>query len=88
MFATVATMTFEVDVTIPKALDYNTRRFLDAVQPSANRLIRFSGNARLIRLTVEVTGQCREDALRAAAGEVARIFPGSTNEKYSEPLQI
>jgi hypothetical protein len=56
-------MQYEVDVTIPKALDDRTRRFLEAVQNSANRVIRFDGDAGSIRLTVEVAGQCRDDAL-------------------------
>jgi hypothetical protein len=42
-----------------------TRRFLDAVQRSANRLVKFSGDHRSIRLTVEVTAGCREEALGA-----------------------
>jgi predicted metal-dependent peptidase len=80
-------MHYEVEVTIPKALDEQTRRFLDAVQRSANRLVRFSSDGVSIKLIVEVSGMCREDALRAAAGEVARIFPNSNDEKYGEPLQ-
>lgn len=40
------------------------------------------------KLTVEVSGMCREDAVRAAAGDVARIFPNSNNEKYGEPRQM
>jgi hypothetical protein len=79
-------MHYEVVVTIPKALDDRTRRFLDAVQHSANRLVRFTGDPSSIKLTLEVAGMCREDAIRAAAGEVARIFPASSDEKYGEPL--
>ncbi len=78
-------MQYEVDVTIPRPLDQSSRRFLDAVQRSANRVIRFGGDDRSIRLTVEVSGMCREDAVKAAAGEVARIFPASNDERYSEP---
>ena len=78
-------MQYEVEVTIPQPLDERTRRFLDMVRRSANRLVRFAGDAGSIRLTVEVTGQCRQDAVRAAAGEVARIFPSSDNERYGEP---
>ena len=80
-------MPYEVDVTIPKPLDDKTRRFLDAVRHSANRVIRFGGDNASIKLTVEVAGMCREDAIRAAAGEVARIFPASADEKYSEPRE-
>jgi hypothetical protein len=29
----------------------------------------------------------REDATRAAAGEIARIFPACNDEKYGEPRQ-
>lgn len=76
---------YEVDVTIAKPLDDRNRQFLDAVQRSANRVVRFSGDDAKIKLTVEVAGLCREDAVRAAAGEVARIFPNSTDEKYGEP---
>ena len=87
MFATVLFMHCEVAVTIPKALDDQTRRFLDAVQRSANRLVRFSGDGRSIKLIVEVSGMRRDDAVRAAAGEVARIFPACNDEKYGEPRQ-
>jgi hypothetical protein len=79
---------YEVEVTLPRALDDQTRRFLDAVQRSANRLVRFGGNSDSIKLTVEVAGMCREDAIRAAAGEVARIFPASSDEKYGEPSEM
>jgi predicted alpha/beta-hydrolase family hydrolase len=75
----------EVDVTIAKSLDERNRQFLGAVVRSANRVVRFSGDDTSIKLTVQVAGLCREDAVRAAAGEVARIFPASTDEKYSEP---
>jgi len=88
MFATVARMRYEVDVTIPRPLDERTRRFLAAVQRSANRVIRFSGDRASVRVTVEVAGLCREDAIRSAAGEVARIFPASVDEKYGEPRQV
>ena len=85
VFATVAPMLFEVDVTLPRELDDRTERFLNDVQRSANRVIRFRGSPGSITVTVEVAGLCREDALRAAAGEVARIFPASSDEKYGEP---
>ena len=78
-------MLYEVDVIIAKPLDERMRRFLDAVQHSASRVMRFSGDSGSIRVTVEVAGLCREDAIRAAAGEVARIFPGSNDERYGEP---
>lgn len=88
MFDTVATMNYEVEVVIPRPLDDQIRRFLDSVQRSANRLVRFTGDSSSIKLTVEASGMCREEAIRAAAGEVARIFPNSNDEKYGEPRQI
>ena len=87
LFATVPFTHYEVAVTIPKALDDQTWRFLDAVQRSANRLVSFRGDAMAIKLIVEVSGMCREDAMRAAAVEVARIFPACNDEKYGEPHQ-
>jgi hypothetical protein len=87
MFATVTHVHYEVEVILPKSLDDQTRRFLVAVQRSANRLVRFSGDSTSTKLTVEVAGMCREDAVRAAAGEVARIFPASSDEKYGVPRQ-
>ncbi len=78
-------MHYEVVVTIPKALDDRSRRFLEAVQHSANRLIGFTGDHSSIELKVDVAGMSREEALRAAAGEVARIFPAINDEKYGEP---
>jgi hypothetical protein len=87
-FDTVAIMHYEVEVIIPKPLDSQTCLFLDAVQRSANPLVRFSGDERTTKLLVEVSGMCRNDAVKAAAGEVARIFPASSDEKYGEPVEI
>jgi hypothetical protein len=87
MFDRVPGMRYEVDVTIARPLDQRVRRFLDSVQHSANRVTRFAGGQRSITITVEVAGNCRTDALRAAAGEVARIFPGCSHEKYGEPRE-
>jgi hypothetical protein len=81
-------MNYEVEVIMARAPDDQTRRFLDAVQRSANRLIRYSGDGSSIKLTVGVAGMCHEDAVRAAAGEVARIFPASNDEKYGEPHRM
>jgi hypothetical protein len=78
-------MRYEVDVTIARSLDTRTEQFLEAARRSANRLIRFSGDAKSINLTVEVAGMCREDAIRSAAREVAGIFPACDSEKYGEP---
>ncbi len=78
-------MLYEIDVTIAKPLDERNRLFLTEVQRSANRVVRFSGTATGIRLTVLVAGMDRNDAIRAAAREVAAIFPASVDEKYGEP---
>ncbi len=86
-FATVVSVRYEVDVTIHQPLDDRTERFLEAARRSANRLIRFSGGGDSIRLTVEVAGMCREDAIRSAAREVAALFPACDSERYSEPRQ-
>jgi hypothetical protein len=80
-------MHFEVDVTVSRPLDERTDRFLSDVTRSANQVVRYRGDDRSVTLTVEVAGLCREDALRAAAGEVARIFPASSDERYGEPRQ-
>lgn len=81
-------MHYEVDVTIARALDDSTRRFLEAVRQAANRLTGFEGDHRRVTLTVEVTAGCPTDAVRAAAGEVARIFPGCADEKYGQPREL
>ena len=81
-------MRYEVEVTISKPLDDRTRRFLDAVQHSANRVVRFTGDDGSTKVTVEVAGLCREDAIRSAAAEVARIFPASNDERYGEPREM
>jgi hypothetical protein len=78
---------FEVDVLLNQGLDESTRRFLQSVQASANRVIRFDGDDRSVRLTVDVAGMTRDEAIRAAAGEVSRIFPASSDEKYLEIRQ-
>jgi hypothetical protein len=80
-------MHYEVDVTIPRPLDEPTTRFLAAVCRSANRVSRFRGDGTGIHLTVEVSGMCREDAIRSAVREVAGIFPGRTDGTYGEPLE-
>ena len=80
-------MHYEVDVTIPRALDEPTGRFLEAVCGSANRVHRFRGDSAGIHLTVAVSGMCRDDAIRSAVREVAAIFPGRTDATYGEPLE-
>jgi hypothetical protein len=79
---------YEVDVTIPRPLDEATARFLDAVCLSANRVRRFRGDAAGIHLTVEVSGMCREDAVRSAVREVAGIFPGRSDGTFGEPVEL
>jgi hypothetical protein len=74
-------MRYEVEVIMPKPLYDATRRFLDAVQRSANQLVSFRGDSASTMLVIEVAGMAPEDAVRAAAGEVARIFPNSNDEK-------
>ena len=73
MFGTVAGMRYEVDVTMPKGLDDRTWRFLDAVQRSANRLVRFRGDDGSITLTVDVAGMCREEAVGRSQGGCQRL---------------
>jgi hypothetical protein len=87
-FDTVGPVRYEVDVTIHQPLDDRTERFLEAARRSANRLIRFTGGGESIRLTVEVAGMCREDAIRSAAREVAAIFPACDSERYGEPRLV
>ena len=87
-FDMVALMNFEVDVIIPRALDDTTRRFLDAVQRSANRLVRFGDDETSTSLTVNVAGLDHEDAIRAAAREVARIFPACEDKRFGEPKEV
>ena len=80
-------MHYEVDVSIPRSLDEPTTRFLEAVCRSANRVSRFRGDGTGIRLTVEVSGMCREDAVRSAVREVAGIFPGRADGTFGEPQE-
>jgi hypothetical protein len=81
-------MRYEVEVIIPKPLDDSTRRFLDSVQRSANQLDSFSGDRASTTLVAGVAGMAPEDAVRAAAREVARIFPNSNDKKYGEPCAL
>ena len=80
-------MRYEVDVTIPRPLDERTTRFLEAVCRSANGVRTFRGDSAGIHLTVEVSGMCREDAVRSAVREVAGVFPGRTDGCYGDPRE-
>ena len=80
-------MHYEVDVTIPRPLDEQTTRFLESVCRSANRVSRFHGDDTGICLTLDVSGMCREDAIRSAVREIAGIFPGRTDGRYGEPRE-
>ncbi len=67
-------MRYEVEVIIPNPLDEKTRQFLNAVRSSANRVVRFRGDGRSTMVTVRVDGVMKDDAVRAAAREIASIF--------------
>jgi hypothetical protein len=75
MFATVASMHFEVDVVVQHPLDQQAERFLSTVQRSANRILRFRGDDERIVVTVEAHAHDRDGAVRAAIREVAHIYP-------------
>ena len=81
-------MHYEVDVVVRHPLDERTRRFLTDVQRSANQVVRFRGDDRSVCVTVEVAGLSRVDAVRAAARQIAQIFPASHDERYSEPHEL
>jgi len=68
-------MHYEVEVIVPLPLDHRAQRFLSEVQRSANRVLRFHGDDRAITLTVEAHALDPDGAVRAARGEVARIYP-------------
>jgi hypothetical protein len=72
--------TYEVEVVIFQPMTQGTRRFLDAARSSANRILDFTGDDRSITLTVEATGMDRNEAVRAAAMEVAHVFPQALPE--------
>jgi hypothetical protein len=84
MFDIVRPVHFGVDIEVQHPLDEQTRRFLTAVQRSANRVLRFRGDERTIIVTVEAHAYDREGAVSAAIREVAHIYPtvrfGTTGE--------
>jgi hypothetical protein len=85
MFATVASMHFEVEVVVQHPLNKQAERFLSSVQRSANRVLRFRGDDRRIVVTVEAHAYDREGAVRAAIQEVAHIYPLMQFEASGEP---
>ena len=78
-------MRFEVDVIVQHALDAKAERFLVSVQRSANRVVRFRGEDQRIVVTVEAHAFDREGAIRAAAQEVAHIYPLVEFDATGEP---
>lgn len=78
-------MRFEVDVIVQHALDANAERFLASVQRSANRVIRYRGNDHRIVVTVEAHAFDQEGAIRAAAQEVAHLYPLVEFDATGEP---
>jgi len=85
MFDIVRPVHFEVDVEIQHPLDEQARRFLTDVQRSANRVLRFRGDDRIIIITVEAHAYDPEGAVRAAIREVAHIYPTVKFETAGEP---
>jgi hypothetical protein len=68
-------MHYEVEVTVPLPLDDRAHRILTEAQRSANQVLRFHGDDRATTVTVEAHALDPEGAVRAARGEVARIYP-------------
>jgi len=86
-FDTISYVHFEVDVEIQHPLDEQARRFLTDVQRSANRVLRFRGDDRIIIITVEAHAYDREGAVSAAIREVAHIYPLTRFQPTGEPSQ-
>jgi hypothetical protein len=78
-------MHYEVDMIVKLPFDYNARRFLTSVQRSANQVLRFRGDASTITVTVEAHAMDRDGAVKAAHGEMARIYPGTVYQAVGEP---
>lgn len=78
-------MHYEVDVVVRQPLDDNARRFLSDVQRSAHRVLRFRGDDGTITITVEAHALDWDGAIRAARGEIARIYPGGDYQPIGEP---
>lgn len=56
-------------------LDARSERFLQSVQRSANRVLRFTGSDVVVVVTVEAHAFDGAGAIKAAIQEVARIYP-------------
>jgi hypothetical protein len=78
-------MHYEVEVIVPLPLDDHAHRFLSEVQRSANHVLRFHGDDRAITVTVEAHALDPEGAVRAARGEMARIYPSVPYAVSGEP---
>jgi hypothetical protein len=87
MFGIVRGMPHGVDVTIARPLGERMWRFLASVHHRTNRVTRFEGGDGRVTVTVGMAGTGRTHSLRTAASEVARILPGCSDEKYSEPRE-
>jgi len=78
-------MHYEVDMIVQRPFDDTAKRFLTDVQHSANRVLRFHGDATTIAITVEAHAMDREGAVKAARAEIARIYPGGDYGEVGEP---
>jgi hypothetical protein len=78
-------MHYEVDMVVQLPFDENARRFLTSVQRSANQVLRFHGDDSTITITVEAHAMDLESAIKAARGEIARIYPGGDYQRTGEP---
>jgi hypothetical protein len=73
-------MHYEVDMVVQLPFDDNAKRFLTSVQSSANRVLRFHGDDSTINVTVEAHAMDLDGAVKAAQGEIARIYPGTIHQ--------
>jgi hypothetical protein len=78
-------MRYEVDMVVQTPFDDRARRFLAAVQSSANRVLRFRGDASSITITVEAHAMDRGGAIKAARREIAHIYPGGDYLEVGDP---
>jgi hypothetical protein len=77
-------MHYEVDMVIQLPFYDNAKRFLTSVQSSANQVLRFRGDD-TITITVEAQAMDLEGAVKAAHGEIGRIYPGTIHKAVGEP---